>query len=109
MGISIRGPPCPLGSLPLTLPPPLGSGATVPTAAAVDLLQVQIHLGGGVSFEELPKGLHSGSSRGRLALKLGLRLLHCGGSGCSSSPFRLFLGTGSLGLSSPLQPSLLSF
>ena len=100
---------CPLGGLPLSPPSSAGSGATVPTAASVVLLQVQLHLGGGVSFEELSKGLHSRSSRGSLALKLGLRLHHCGGIGGGSSPFGLFSGKGSLGFPSPLQPSLLSF
>ena len=107
MGMSARWPPCPLGGLPLTHPLSVGGGATVPIAASVILLQVQLRLGGGISFEELSKGLYSGSSRGCLALKLGLCLLHCGGRGCGSSLFGLFLGTGSLGFLSPLQPSLL--
>ena len=64
VGISIRGPPCPLVSLPLALHSSVDSGATVPAAAGVDLLQVQLHLGGGVSFKEPPKGLYSGSPRG---------------------------------------------
>ena len=102
-------PPCPLGGLPLTPPSSVGGGATVPTAASVVPLEVQVHLRGGVSFEELSKGLHSGSSRGCLALKLGLRLLHCGSPGCGSSPFGLFSGTGSLRFPRPLQPSLFSF
>ena len=70
--MSARWPPCPLGGLPLTPPSPVGGGATVPTAAPADLLQIQRHLGGGVPFEERSKGLHSGSSRGSLALEPGL-------------------------------------
>ena len=57
VGVSARWPPWPLGGLPLTLPPSVGSGATAPTAARVGL--VQRHLGGGVPFEKLSKGLHS--------------------------------------------------
>ena len=60
VGVSARGPPCPLGGLPLTPLSSVGGGATVPIAARVDLLQIQRHLGGGVSFEELSKGLHQG-------------------------------------------------
>ena len=100
--MSARWPPWPLGGLPLTLPPSVGGGATAPTAASVDL--VQRHLGGGVPFKKLSKGLHSGSSRGSLAAELGLRLLHRGGCGCGSSPFGSPLGFPGL-----LQPSLLRF
>ena len=89
VGVPARWPPCPLGGLPLTLPPSVGSGATAPTAARVHLLWIQRHLGGGVPFEKLSKGLHWGSSRGSLAAELGLCLLHCGGGGCGSSPFGL--------------------
>ena len=45
------------GGLPLALPPSMGSGATASTAARVRL--IQHHLGGGVPFEKLSKGLHS--------------------------------------------------
>ena len=57
VGVSARWPPWPLGGLPLTLSLSVGGGATAPTAARVDL--VQRHLGGGVPFEKLSKGLHS--------------------------------------------------
>ena len=100
-------PPWPLGGLPLTLPPSVGGGATAPTAVCVDL--VQRHLGGGVPFEKLSKGLHSGSSLGSLAAELGLRLLHRGGCGCGSSPFGFLPGMSRLGFPGLLQPSLLRF
>ena len=105
MGVSARWPPWPLGGLPLTLPPSVGGGTTAPTAACVDL--VQRHLGGGVPFEKLSKGLHSGSSRGSPAAQLGLRLRDCGGSGCGSSPFGFLLGKSCFGFPGLLQPSLL--
>ena len=57
VGLSARWPPRPLEGLPLTLPPSVGGGATAPTAARVGL--VQRHLGGGIPFEKLSKGLHS--------------------------------------------------
>ena len=107
VGVSARWPPWPLGGLPLTLPPSVGGGATAPTTACVDL--VERHFGGGVPFEKLSKGLHSGSSRGSLAAELGLRLLHRGDCGCDSSPFGFLPSKSRLGFAGLLQPSLLRF
>ena len=109
VGVSARWPPWPVGGLPLTLPPSVSGGATAPTAACVDL--VQRHLGGGVPFKKLSKGLHSGSSRGSLAAELGLCLLHRGGCGCGcgSLPPCFLPGTSRLGFPGLLQPSLHRF
>ena len=56
-GVSLVGPPCPLGSLPLALA--AGAGCRRPVTAAPGVLRVQVnvHLGGGFPFEEPSKGV----------------------------------------------------